>query len=122
MAHLGLYLGHFGSGKKPKRLSLNVLNAVPILFKPVPLNRGSHMAILVKIFNLGPCLVFFGPWEGPDMKNDSCSRWNRGQCTYWDQKKTIGDDNGALSLNAYHLYRWYLTVAILVLLMAFFVL
>ena len=44
------------------------------------------------------------------MKNVRCSSWKRCQCTYWDQKKTIGDNDGALSLNAYHPYKWYLTV------------
>ena len=45
------------------------------------------------------------------MKNAGCSSWNRGQYIYWDQKKTISDDDGALSPKAYHLYRWYLIVS-----------
>ena len=34
------------------------------------------------------------------MKKARCTSWNRGNCTYLDQKKTIGDNDGALSLNA----------------------
>ena len=83
LTHLGPNLGHFGSDKWAKLVSLNVLGAVPTLFQPVPLNRWSHMALLVKM----PIWALFGPWEDPNMKNATCSSWNRGQCTYWDQKK-----------------------------------
>ena len=85
LATFGPYLGHFRSGKWAKLVSLNVLSAVPALFQPVPLNRWSHMALLVKM-SMWAFYWFFGPWEGPNMKNGRCSSWNRGQCTYVTRK------------------------------------
>ena len=81
------------------------------LFQPVPTRSVVMYGLSCENANFGPCLVLFGPWEGPNMKNARWSSWNRGQYTYWDQKKkTISGDDGVLSLNAYHLYRWYLIV------------
>ena len=61
LAAMGPYLGDFRSGKWAKLVSLNDLSAVPALFQPVPLNRWSHMTLLVKM----PIWAFYWSFLGP---------------------------------------------------------
>ena len=58
LAPIGQYLGHLGSGKWAKLIILDVLCAVPTLFQPVSLNRGSNMTIILKV----QMLALLGPF------------------------------------------------------------
>ena len=60
LAPIGPHLGLSVSGKSAKRLSLGVLSVIPTFFLHVPLNRGFHMAIILKM----PLASFLGPFEG----------------------------------------------------------
>ena len=80
------HLGLSGSGKWAKLLSLELWSAVPFSYQPIPLNMGSHMAI---IMNMPIFALFFIPFGGLNMRNAWSSSCNGGQCTEWDQNKTL---------------------------------
>ena len=60
---LGSHLGHFESGKWAKMLRLDVLFALPNSVQPNSLNRGSHMALIVKMAILTLFWAVLGPFE-----------------------------------------------------------
>ena len=84
LAPVGPHFGHSGSGKWPKLINLDVLSVVPTSFQPVPLNRGSRMAIFLKML-FSSLKLEHRPEHivGP--------------------KKTIDASNGTLLKNAYHI-------------------
>ena len=49
LVSIGPHLGHSVSGKWVKWINLDVLSAISTPFQPVPLNRGPHMAIILKM-------------------------------------------------------------------------
>ena len=63
------HLGHSGSGKWVKLINLDVLSAVPTLFQHVPINRGSHMAIILKMPISALFWAFWGLFEGLNMRS-----------------------------------------------------
>ena len=60
LAPIGPYLGNSWFCKRAKLINLDVLCVVPTLFQPVSLNRGSHMAIFLKM----PILALFWAFWG----------------------------------------------------------
>ena len=74
LAPLEPHLGHSGSGKWVKLLSLDVLSAFPTSFQPVPLNRGSHMALIMKM----PILALFGLFWDLFSRLKWLKNWRRG--------------------------------------------
>ena len=76
LAPVGSHLGHSGSGKWAKLINLDVLSVVPTSFKPVQLNRGSQMAIILNMLILSFLLAFLGRFEGLNMRNALTSSWN----------------------------------------------
>ena len=54
---VGPHLKPSGSGKWAKLITSDVISAVATLMQPVPLKRGSHMAIILKM----QILTLFGP-------------------------------------------------------------
>ena len=111
-AHLGPYLGHSGSGKWAKLVSLDVLSAVPTSSQSVQsdsdgalslnayhLYRWSHMALLVKM----PIDALFWALGGPKYEKCHVHKLEQRSVHLLGAEKTIGDGNGALSLNAYHI-------------------
>ena len=54
---------------------------VPTSFRPVPVNRGTHMDMIMKMPILALLWAFLGPFEGLNMINARSTSWNGGQCT-----------------------------------------
>ena len=76
LAPVGPHLEHSRSGKLAKLINLDVLSVFPTFFQSVPLHRGSHMAIILKL----QILALWGRFKGLNMRNGLTSSWNGGHC------------------------------------------
>ena len=81
LALVGPHLGHSGSGKWANLNNLDVLCAVPTLFHPVSLNKGSHMTIILKMPILDLFGAFLGPFEGLNIWLMCCQSHQRSSVT-----------------------------------------